>query len=477
MTAFGYLGALLYGGICLLFSSVLYKVGVPKKYTRKIVHIMVGFEWVILYHTVGVGIHFVVVCLAFTALLAISYKMRALPMISSDGDNAPGTVYYGISMSIMAILSCFFDDFVFAFGIAVFCTSIGDGFAGVLGATIKKCNPRIYKSKTLVGTCAAFLFSMLSIALFSLIYSLNLSFLNIIAISLLASGLELISGRGLDNITIPLGAAAFSYLLMNIESTADYIAPIVLTPFVVCFAIEKRVLSGMGVVLALVLDLFISLSLKSYGFILLLSFLLLSVVADKIKKRFKKKRDEISMKGDQRDGIQVLANGFIPLLCAVLYLITQNFVFVVGYNVALAECFADTVASSVGSLSARAFDLFKMKWVDVGLSGGMSLVGTFAAAIAAFAFLLISVAFGVIGLSDWVVLSLAAFFGSVFDSLLGSLLQAKYTCRKCGIITEKIEHCNEKTVLTGGLRFVTNDIVNLVSCAVTTVVIILIYIF
>ena len=107
MIFWGYIGALSYGILCLLISMVAYKAGVPKRYTRKIVHILVGFEWVILYHTMGVGIHFIAVCLIFTALLAVSYKKSLMPMISSDGDNAPGTVYYGLSMTAMAIASLF----------------------------------------------------------------------------------------------------------------------------------------------------------------------------------------------------------------------------------------------------------------------------------------------------------------------------------------------------------------------------------
>ena len=39
----GYLFSVLYALICLLFAFMLYKVGVEKKITRKIVHILVGF--------------------------------------------------------------------------------------------------------------------------------------------------------------------------------------------------------------------------------------------------------------------------------------------------------------------------------------------------------------------------------------------------------------------------------------------------
>ena len=43
MTFLGYSLSLLYGILCLLISVVAYKLGMEKRYTRKIVHILVGF--------------------------------------------------------------------------------------------------------------------------------------------------------------------------------------------------------------------------------------------------------------------------------------------------------------------------------------------------------------------------------------------------------------------------------------------------
>ena len=102
-----YLLSFAFVGLCIAIAMVAYKLGLQKKYTRKIVHILVGFEWVILYFFAPANIHTVAICLIFTALLLISYVLKALPMMSSDGKNDPGTVYYGVSMSIMAIISYF----------------------------------------------------------------------------------------------------------------------------------------------------------------------------------------------------------------------------------------------------------------------------------------------------------------------------------------------------------------------------------
>ncbi len=476
MLALGYIGSLLYGVLCLAISMVAYKLGLPKKYTRKIVHILVGFEWVILYHTLGVGIHFIAVCLIFTTLLAVTYKKSLMPMISSESDNAPGTVYYGISMTVMAIASCFIEGFVFAFGIAVFCTSIGDGMAGVIGSSLSKINPKIYKNKSLIGTLSAFAFSFVSIYVFGLIYDLNLKISYALAIALLASGLELITEYGLDNITLPLGVATLSYLLLFVNGTVSYIIPIILTPFVVAFAIEKRILTKKGVAFALLLDLIVSFALGNFGFVLLLEFLLLSVAVDKLKKYLKKTKDEISKRGEHRDEIQVLSNGIIPALMALLYWASGNYAFIVGYNVALAEAFSDTCASGIGGISQKAFDPFKMKKVPSGLSGGMSIPGTLASVIAPFIFLLVSVAFGIIDFKVWALCAAFAAAGAIFDSFIGSVFQCKFRCNVCGIITEKNIHCETDTKLVSGFRCVTNDVVNLVSALISSILSIIVYI-
>ena len=459
----GYLSSALYGAFCLALAFFVFKMGVPKPLTRKLVHILVGAEWFILYHTVGTGVHFLAVCIAFTVLLALVYKFKAMPMISSDGDNSPGTLYYGISMTVMALVSIFVYDYAYAFGIAVLCTSFGDGLAGVFGAYIKKCNPKLIGNKTLIGFLSAFFFSSISTFIFSISYSLKLSVAECVMIGILASGIELVCVKGLDNIAIPLSTSLFAYAFLNFSDIYLYVVPILLTPFVICVVLSRRLLTAKGVAMAVILDLAVSASLGNFGFVLLLSFLLLSVLTDKMKKRVKG-RDEISKKDGKRDEVQVFANGFIPAILALLYLFTKNYVFIIGYNVALAECLADTFASSFGVFSKKTFDFFKLKSVPMGLSGGVSVTGTLAALMSPFAFLLISVCFGAM---DWKWLLFCgtfAFIGTFIDTLLGSLIQAKYKCEVCGILTEKEIHCDHGTSLVSGSHLVDNDCVNLISC-------------
>jgi len=475
MIVLKYLSAFAYGMICILLAFFAQRMGLDKRYTRKLVHILVGFEWVILYTIFGVGIHFVAVCIAFTLFLAFSYKSKHLDMMASEGENSPGTIYYGLSMTLMAIISCFAENFVFAFGIAVFATSFGDGLAGVVGSALTYHNPHIYKTKTLFGTLAAFIFSFISVTVFSAVYSLNVGIHYAIAIALLAAGLELVTGHGLDNITLPLGVSLFSYLVIFVGGADKYIIPMVLTPFVVAIVSEKKILSPVGIAAALACDLFITLSLADSGFMLMLAFLFLSVAVDKIKHRFRRNDDTAEQKQGARDGMQVAANGIVPVLMALLYLFTNNFLFVVAYNAALAEAFSDTSASGFGALGSTSYDLIKRREVPVGLSGGVSAVGTSASFVAPFVLLLVSLAFGAIDIRVWAICAVSGFLGSVFDSILGSLIQVKFKCTSCGALTEKKKHCDLETEYFSGLRAIDNDAVNLISTAFSAILAVVIY--
>ena len=475
----GYIFSVLYAMVCLALAFLLYRLGVPKNITRKVVHILVGFEWVILYFFVGPGIHFLCVCLLFLIILALSHRNNLMPMISSDSDNAPGTVYYAVAMSIMAVVTLFLPDMILPFGIGVFCTSVGDGFAGVVGQSVRASwNFRIYGNKTVLGSLTNFFLSFLSAYLFDVVFSLCMGILPCLAIAFFATELELFTGRGLDNISITLGAAALSYAFVHFDATADYIFPILLTPIVIVFAYSKRALTVGGIVAAVIVDLIISISLGNFGFFALLLFFVGGIAADKFKKHVKKSRQTTSsvkkIKTECRTSVQVLANGGVAALCAVLYLIFDSRTALVAFVASLAEALADTVASGVGVLSERAFDPFRMKRCPAGISGGMSLIGTLASALAAIAFAFLSFAFGAITISEALIVFFAAFLGAVFDSFLGSLVQVKYKCEVCSEVLEMREHCGMPTRKCSGFFFVDNNTVNLLgtvfSVAFTTLV-------
>ena len=480
MIAKGYIFSILYAGLCLALGFLFYKLGVEKKITRKIVHILVGFEWFILYHFMGSGIHFLVVCLIFLLILTVAYFKKLMPMISSDDDNSPGTVYYAVAMSVMALITQFIPDMILPFGIGVFCTSLGDGFAGLVGQSITSpWNKRIYGKKSLVGSITNLVVCLGVVFFFKWFFALPLNIWHCILIAIFALELELFCGKGLDNIAITLGSSLLAYSLINLPWVENYLVPIILTPAIIAFAYKKRALTISGILAAIFLDIIVSITMANFGFVILLSFFIGGVIVDKIKKHYKKSRqsanNEVEKRGDQRDHVQVFANGIVGLVCAVLYAITGNKVFVIAYLTSFAEALADTVASGIGVLSGRAFDVFRMKKCPAGISGGMSLLGTFSSILASLLISLIALAFGKINHLELLIVATSAFLGAVFDSFLGSLVQVKYRCKKCGLILEKEEHCSEKTEKYSGIKFVNNDTVNLLGTLFAAIVAILLH--
>ena len=464
----GYIFAVLYALICLALAFGLYKIGVEKKITRKIVHILVGFEWVILYHYVGPTWHFLAVCLLFLLILAVSHRKNLMPMISSEGDNAPGTVYYAVAMTVMAIITLFVPKMILPFGIGVFCTSLGDGLAGLVGQSIiAGWNKKLYGNKSLVGASVNFLACFGVSLFFGDYFDMSLSVWQCFAIALLALELELFTGFGLDNIAITLGTSLLAFSFVSFSSTANYIIPILLTPAIIAFAYKKRALTVSGILAAIAVDILISVSLGNFGFCILFAFFAGGIAVDKIKKRYKKTRQNenqsLEKRGDCRDHVQVLANSFIATAFAILFAVTSKKVFLIAFVAAIAEALADTVASGIGVISGKAYDVFRRKTCEPGISGGMSLLGTVSSLLAAAIIAFFAYLFGRINGAEAVIVILSAFLGAIFDSFLGSVVQVKYKCKSCGKVLEREEHCGERTEKYSGVKFVNNDVVNLLS--------------
>ena len=467
----GYIFGIGYAFICLLISFVMYKLGLPKKYTRKIVHILVGFEWGILYRYFGAGIHFLTVCLIFLALLVIAYKCRLMPMIASDDDNSPGTVYYAVAMTGVSAVGCFVPAVMLPFGIGVMCTSFGDGLAGFIGQAVRRCNPKIYGRKTVLGVITNFVVSTACATVISSVYSLELGIAYCILIGILSTELELVTPYGLDNVSVTWGTTALAYAFIYFDKIDAYLIPILFTPLIVMLSIQKKALTKGGILAALLLDIAVTLAFGNKGFVVLCTFFVGSIIIDKIKKQYKIKSRNEKTERECRGYMQVLVNGMIAFLSSVSFIITENQIFVIPFVTSLGEAFADTVASGIGALSKRTYDPFRRQKCENGLSGGMSLIGTLSSFLAA---LIISViayclAFNSLGFAELVIVTLCAFLGGIFDSFLGSLFQIKYRCTECGKITEREEHCDTQAVRYSGFAFIDNDIVNLLSCTFSAV--------
>ena len=475
MVVYGYLISLGYAAVCVAMGSLLYFLGVPRIYTRKAVHILIGAEWFILYRFMGVSVHFLAVALICTLLLLVEYRLKAVPCVSSDGDNAPGTVYYGAAMTILAGVSLFLPDMMLPFGAAVLCTSLGDGAAGVFGQLIKVANPKIYKRKTLYGYLFNFAISYVSVRIFSLLMKAGISAFGCLIIALTSAGVELLSSSGTDNIAVPVSVSLVAFAMINYPDSSGYLLAVSLIPTVIAIISEKKALSRGGIICATLLGLLSAFALGNGGFILLLLYFALAYLTDWIKKyQIKKEKSKRDYENEHhthspggRGASQVVANGLAAAICLALNMIYPSIAFSVGFVVAMAEALSDTAASGIGAAFGKAYDPLRRVRCSDGESGGVSVAGTLAGLLFAFGYSLAAVF--ILGLKpEYGVLSgLVAFLGMLVDSVLGSIAQAKFRCPNCGKKTERSVCCDSEADLISGFRLISNSAVNLISNSIS----------
>jgi uncharacterized protein (TIGR00297 family) len=148
---------------------------------------------------------------------------------------------------------------------------------------------------------------------------------------------------------------------------------------------------------------------------LLIAFLVLAVVVTRYG--FEKKR-ELGLYEHERSWENVLANGLVPTVCAVMYP-----VFGWGpYVGAIAAITADKFASELGVLGGEPYYLLTFKKVKAGKNGSVTPFGTLMSLDGGL-LIGIAAAFLIPGIGLWKVIAigLVGFAGSMVDSIVGVL--------------------------------------------------------
>ena len=210
-------------------------------------------------------------------------------------------------------------------------------------------------------------------------------------------------------------------------------------------------------------------------FIVIAAYGAIFVVDVIVGKKSERITGEINKKSGARGVTQVLVNASAAILALIAKLVLGGKEWVVVYAVALTECLADSLASDVGVLSKKdPLDICRR--IKRGLSGGVSPLGTLAALCGCVFMSAFTVIFFGFVPKYFLSVLLIPMLGVTVDSILGSLVQAKYTCAECGKLTEKPVHCDKPCIRTGGVKIINNDAVNLISNFVTALIAVLVLI-
>lgn len=237
------------------------------------------------------------------------------------------------------------------------------------------------------------------------------------------------------------------------------------------FAVRMNLLTAMGALTASIIGLLIFFSFGISGIGLLGIFFITSSLLSLVKNDRKRKAEDVAAKNHKRDVVQVLANGGVPMLVALLPILNISVdKSILLLAISLASANADTWASEIGTLSKRKPRLLlNFRQVETGKSGAVSLLGTLGAIGGSFLIGISTFIFFSVSFYEVIFITIVGFIGHVVDSFLGATIQLTYQCPICHKETEKEEHCGQQTVYKKGVRLFTNDMVNIFSIVFVTV--------
>jgi len=455
----------LVGIVLSIFCTVYWSKLYPKHLflSRKILHILViSLSGNIIFLLPDEYLKIVIIIISISSFILFFLVQKGF--FKSDQRKSWGIFYFPVGL--LFLLSVFPNERELI-GMAFYILAFSDGFSAIFGrlspiwlpSKFRKINLVNWSSdtKTITGSLV---FAISTVVILWIFISSNSAsnFKNVFAvicfISICLTGIELFASKGCDNLFIPIVGFLLLHnidLIFSVLENNSAFSILILVSGII--AIRKfNWLSNSGIFQAILL--LTSMVFANLTLVPIMIFFILGSIASKLNKG----QVSDSKHGKARDGYQVLANGGIVLLLAWLKIETGLKVFDILMLISVSVSIADTFSSEFGmKFGGQPFDIIKFKRVSAGLSGGVSFIGTvasiFGAGIISIYYYLMYYNFKIS-----LLILLAGIFGSLLDSVLGSLLQPKYKSAKgeildYGNISEKIS----------GVSYFSNDFVNFLS--------------
>ena len=471
-TVIGYIAFTLYTvGIMLAGVWLERHTGIDKTLARKLTHIVSAFIWVICYVFFGYSLHWVILNgISTVALGLVVFNKKFTAFGRDDAKSSVGLFYFGLSTFVVALICYLVGPELYLYtGIAYYCLALGDGLAPVTAMLFRGRNPQLLPGKTLVGTVTVYAVSFVSTLVFSLIFDMNLSVIFMLSVAALTCIAEFYGSRGLDNVFIEF--SVFGYLLLYHYGLVGLPLQVVLavSPLLAWLAVGSRSMSAGAGVCAFILFAVTGFCSSDFLPVLFLAVLFgVSTAVSVIGKRIMKRAGGADAGGEPRRARQIVAVGLFALISLALYYCSGTDIFYYIFFLALAEQFADSMASDIGRFTRhKNVNIVTLKPIEKGLSGGVSLLGTLCAIAASFLIMLMPFLFGAMSARIYVTVSLLAFVGTIIDSVAGALLQALYRCDSCGRLVEIRTHCGAPTSLIKGFGIIDNTAVNYIAGLLT----------
>jgi uncharacterized protein (TIGR00297 family) len=227
---------------------------------------------------------------------------------------------------------------------------------------------------------------------------------------------------------------------------------------------SRRTLSTTGAIAAIVVATASSVAGWSWAWMLIAFFISSTLLSKTGENKKRALTEDIVEKGGDRDAWQVLANGGIFAAGALMSVVHPSRLWWAAGAGAIGTAIADTWATEIGTLSDQTpISITSGKSVPAGTSGGITTAGMLGGIAGALGMALLAILLG------WNTrIATAAIVGGIagllIDSILCATLQERRWCEQCHRGTERAIHgCGTVTVHSGGIHWLSNDVVNLAS--------------
>jgi len=442
------------------------KQGWPPESTRKFVHIFIGLIVSVSPFLFKSNIQLITLSSLFIAINLILLRSNRFASLHATERKSYGTVYFPFAV---LILSYFWWDKPISFILAILVLTIADPVAAIIGAKGRTIYFPWRDKKSRRGTLAMFgstiLIIMLGTDILARIYEATffIPFTVLIGLSLFtalsAALAESVSFRGSDNLSVPI-ATFLSYEIFLINYSHGTLPQLLvwITISIAIFALawNRKFVSASGAISGYLIGIIVFGS-GGWPWItpLVFFFISSSILSHLHHKAY-----------SNRNILQILANGGAGAIFAVVYFFWNFPPAIVLYLGAIGAATADTWATEIGFYSKSKPRLVLSKQiVERGVSGGITFLGIVGSAVGALMIGLLGET--ILNLNDLLLpLTIAGLAGSLTDSVLGRFVQAQFKCHQCGEQTEDRYHCDHKTSLIFGSRWIGNDMVNFINTIV-----------
>lgn len=195
-------------------AEFLYKKNVSASITRKVVHIGGGLVVALLPFLVNL-VTVIILGVGFFLFLLFSKRRRILNSVHGIKKESIGALLFAPSLVLTAVIFWPINPAIFQGSALIL--GLSDGLAGVVGAKYGKKKYNITGDKTIEGSLVFFFITVL--ILLGILYtsSLALNFYGVLFViggALLLAIVEGMSGKGWDNLFIPIVAAGVIYFAL-----------------------------------------------------------------------------------------------------------------------------------------------------------------------------------------------------------------------------------------------------------------------